>query len=294
MKTHAIYGDDDIIRIEKIFKEKDNIQQMVDASNRQLMKERLKTTTKKKSIDTTANATVVKETPPEIDAKPRFPKKPEEEIKKEEIQKQVKKEKKAKKKQNQNVAKKILTLIIVLILLAIVLAFKDDIYQGVKGFLPDNVAGTVSTDNGENKVDTKLKNALYSATDSNEQLKKHYKNFSDLVNNSDTEISKSSLETLREEIKTDKETFMKHSSEFSSYSGGESYYNSILSRFINLENAIDQIGTIENVRDARNLASQAITYENELVETDKEVLKNFLDKNGIAYTEKTESISFDI
>lgn len=291
MKNHAVYGDDDIIRLEKIFKEKEEIQQLVDASNRQLMKERLKTTSKKKSIDPTTNATVVKEAPPEVDAKQRIPKKPEEEIKKEEKQKKEKKIKKEKKKQGQHTAKKIAILFIALILLLVVLAFKNDIYQGIQGLIPNDIRNPIIENND---VETKLKNVLYSATNSNEQLKTHYKNLSDLVENSDTTISQSSLNALRDQVKTDKNTFMSHSAEFTSYSGGGDYYNSILSRFINLENSIDQIGTIDNIRDARNMASQAISYENQLIETDKEVLKNFLDKNGIAYTEKANSISFDI
>ena len=294
MRNHAIYGDDDQERIEKIFNQKDEIQRMVDVSNRQLMKERLKKGVKKKTIDTTENVKKVKEPVPDLNsAEPRIPKKSEEKIEEEKKEKKKKKEKKIKKEKNTKLAKSIMLMFIAFILIAVVFSFKNEIYTKIKSLIPTDVSNPIIEDTNDN-LDEKLKTVLNTANSTNEELRTHYKNLSDLIEVSENEISQTTVTQIQEEVTEDKEAFMLHSQDFASYAGGESYYNSILSRFVNLENTVNQITTISNVSNARNLVNQAISYENQLIEQDKAILINFLEQNDIAYIEKENSISFDI
>ena len=294
MRNHAIYGDDDQERIEKIFEQKEEIQRLVDISNRQLMKERLKKGNKKKTIDTTENIKKVKEVPQDLTTtEPKVEKKSEEKIEEEKKAAKKKKEKKAKKEKNTKLAKSLMLLFIALIIVGIVFSFRTEIYTKIKELIPTDVSSPIMESDNDD-VEEKLKTVLNTANTTNEQLRKHYKNLSDLVEMSETEVSSSMLAQIQKDIATDKTSLMTHSQEFASYAGGESYYNSLLSRFVNLENTVSQISTISNITDTRNLVNQAISYENQLIEQDKTILITFLDQNDIAYIEKENSISFDI
>lgn len=294
MRNHAIYGDDDQERIEKIFEQKEEIQRLVDISNRQLMKERLKKGNKKKTIDTTENIKKVKEVPQDLTTtEPKVEKKSEEKIEEEKKAAKKKKEKKAKKEKNTKLAKSLMLLFIALIIAGIVFSFRTEIYTKIKELIPTDVSSPIMESDNDD-VEEKLKTVLNTANTTNEQLRKHYKNLSDLVEMSETEVSSSMLAQIQKDIATDKASLMTHSQEFASYAGGESYYNSLLSRFVNLENTVSQISTISNITDTRNLVNQAISYENQLIEQDKTILITFLDQNDIAYIEKENSISFDI
>lgn len=294
MRNHAIYGDDDQERIEKIFNQKDEIQRMVDISNRQLMKERLKNGSKKKTVDTTINVKKVRETPQDLSQEePRIEKKTEAKIEEEKKKIKKKKEKKEKKEKNTKLIKSLMILFIALILAALVFSFRNEIYTKVKELIPTDVSSPIM-ENNDDGVDAKLKTVLTVANESNENLRSHYKTLSDIVETSDSEISQSMVKQLQEQVASDKEKLISHSQDFSSYAGGEAYYSSVLSRFINLENTINQITTISNITDTRNLVNQAISYENSLIEQDKTILISFLEQNNVAYTQNENSISFDI
>ena len=300
MRTHALYGDDDQEKIEQIFNKKNEIQRMVDVSNRQLMKERLKNGTKKKSIDTSSNAKKVKFAPQddivEKRVEDRFNEKrvekleQKDETKKTEVKEKVKKEKK--KRNNTKVAGNIIIIIILLVVGLVIFQFKDEIYTKIKSFIPDNVSSPIITE--DSGVEERLRTALKASISANDSLKTEFKNLTDAVETTDTSVMTSSISSLQTSVSEAKETLKSHQQDFAAYEGGESYYNSIVDRFTNLENVLSQVSTSSDNAVIRELVNQAVSYENTLIETDKQLLIQFLKQNNIEYTENENGVSFDI
>lgn len=307
IKNHAVYGDDDQAKLQALFDQQDDIQRVVDASNRLLKKERLKNIKKKKQIDTTANAVNVKEVPEDIkEGKPEKPKK----------EKKNKKEKKTSepKQLNSSGIKKVGIIFILLILALLVFQFRTEVASIIKtGYSQalnligkgeklsvddnsDNENTLIINENGgylnEEDLST-TKAVLAAANNANAALHNYYESLVEIASKSKTEDVVDEISKKASMIDQDMKVLTTYEADFSSFPNGGTYYQSLKNRFEHLQNLITNLTFVDQTK-IYSYINQAINEENEYIIQGKNELVNFLKANNIQYTVNDSSVTYEI
>ena len=309
---YSIYGDDDQQRLDKIFAEEEEIQRMVDIENKKTMKERSKRSAKKEVLDSTVNS----ERPePKIeDIPPAKPAVKRNEPDPEEIKKKLKEKKKAEKKEKKQ--KKgngfILKLIVVLIFIALVVGtFVSlggmEIIQNTTNNLTEKVTGLISTKvnkveetptneavgyiNAAEDKDYTLKELLTSASVASSALQSYYGRLQELAELSKNNDVHDTASQLKNDIMLDSQNFETYLADFELYQGGVAYHQSIMKRFDNINELMSTLDYIENSK-VYSYINNYVDKENQLIVTSKNSLIDFLDLNGVPYTDKGNSVEF--
>lgn len=298
-KTHVIYGDEDQEYLFELFEKEDEIQRLVDSSNRQLMKQRFKEAKKKKAIsDTTVNMVRPKETP--------------EDVKEGEPDKKAnkKEEKKENPKPKIN-AKGVFKIFIVLLLLLgvfVIYRLKDKIIAVLPELpeikLPtivktgDNTDEVIIDSNGgyltpSTNNEYSIKDVLSVATDANVALRNYYDTIVRLASSNTADHLADVINANLTMINADVIKFESYEKAFAQYTGGTTYYKSIHSRFESVQHLLDEIRFVD-ANKIYEYINNAIDKENKKVIEDKANLINFLQLNNIPYTDNGDDVIFDV
>ena len=319
MKNYAIYGDEDQEKLLALFAQEDEIQRLVDASNRRLMKDRFKDGKKRKAIsDTTRNAVRPDELPDDIkEGKPE---------KKQNARREKKeKPKKEEKTFNGSAVRKIILIFILLVILLVVLAFRKDIAAGSR-IVIDKISQLIAQ--RSNKDDTPqggnntpsggdvtpqipisedsngymepaadktytIKEILDVANDSNTALQNYYNTLVEIANESKKSSVAEKIARNKAMVENDMKALESYESAFAEYTSGTTYYNSLHTRFDHLVRLMDQITWVDETK-IYPYINQAINEENQYIAQGKSDLINFLDVNDIPYTVNDSSVTYEV
>lgn len=308
-KSHAIYGDEDQEYLFELFEEQDEIQRLVDASNRQLMKERFKKVKKKNTIgDTTVNMVKPRDIPEDVkEGKPDKKDK----AKKEELAKE--KKEKPKKKLNEKGITRLLLVFFLIILFLIGYQFKDEIKELFSSIDTKEIVNvfnsltnkekqkddeTIKIENngylGEaESKDYSIKEILDVAAEANEALRNYYDALVKIASENSKDKVASITSANIEMIDKDLQKFEGYEHAFNQYTGGTTYYSSLHNRFLSLN---DLLSTLEFVESSKvyDYINSAIETENQKVIEDKANLINFLQLNNVPYTDNGNEVIFDV
>lgn len=308
IKNHAIYGDDDQAKLSALFEQQEEIQRLVDCSNRQLMKERVKKYKNGKITDTTRNAVKVKEPPEDIkEGKPEKKSKPKKESKPKE-QKQL----------NKSGIKKVGIIFIIIIILLLAFVYRQEAITLVKvGY--ENVSSIVNkvlnknnsdeqnpvVESDEPNIDTgesgylnpeeldNIKEVLGAADNANSALRNYYNSLIEIASASKTTSVVDQITDKAAMIEKDVKALESYEVAFSEYENGASYYNSLKNRFDHLQKLVSTLTYIEETK-IYSYINQAINEENEFIIQGKNELVNFLKSNNIQYTVNDTSVTYEL
>lgn len=288
MRQHAIYGDEDQEKLAKIFAQEDDIQKLVDISNRQLMKERLKNITKKKKIDTTVNSEKPKEIPQDI---------PEGEVefKKVKVEKEPKKKKeKVKKESNPDAIKKLVIIVLLLVVIGVLFGFREEISNGIT-FVQEKISSTVSSATDETNVGSSsetsgtIGDVINQGKNVNEILRTYYSNLINIAEMSKTEYVAGQISGNYDAVVKDRQDFESFKPIFEQYQGGNAYFETLNSRFTTLENLLLEIQSVDESQIYTRI-NEAVEQENINITNDRNALITFLEANNVEYTENGQDI----
>lgn len=307
IKNHAIYGDDDQSKLSALFDQEDEIQRLVDSSNRQLMKERMKKYKNGQITDTTKNAVKVKEPPEDIkEGKPEKKSKPKKEAKPKE-QKQL----------NNSGIKKVGIIFVIVVLLLLAFAFRKEVialgkigYENVSALiskytnkeLPSGESNNTEVENIENAGDPgylnaeelgSIKEVLGAADNANTALRNYYNSLIDIASESKTTSVIDQISEKAVMIEKDMNTLESYEVAFSEYPNGASYYNSLKNRFDHLQKLVSTLTYVDETK-IYSYINQSINEENEFIIQGKNELVNFLKSNNIQYTVNDTSVTYEL
>lgn len=296
MKKYALYGDDDQQRLNEIWEKEEDIQKMVDLSNHKILQERQKQSKKNKPYDTTVNSKRPEQVNDVDPAKPAVKK--ERFVKEEEKKKEKKKKEKTEKKKNKTAAVIIGLVIVAAIIGGVLWTFKPEVTALIDKYVnKGEVTEVVEKVEGEGYLtvaedkDYTLKEVLQQSRISNDALQNYYTNLQDVVN-AKSEDMKTMVAEMQTEVKNDSKKFESYQKQFANYEGGLEYYNTIQNRFKNLDSILNYLNFAQGTVVA--YVNQQIDIENQYIEESIEALKNFLDLNGISYTETDNKIEYKV
>lgn len=285
MKQHAIYGDDDLEKLSKLFDQEDEIQKLVEISNRQLMKERYKNISKKKKIDTTVNAEKPKEIPQDItEGKP--------DTKKKKVEEKPKKEKKKKEKKetDPNAIRKVIIIILLIVVLGILFTFKNEIGSGINSLISSFKSRETSSENTEVATDsTNIADVILLGKTANETLRNDYNDLIEITETSKSEFIASKIAEYYDDVVAEREKFETYQTTFEQFANGTKYYNTLYNRFTTLENLLMNIQKVDS-NDVYAYVNVAVDNENKNIDEDRNALISFLEANNIEYTEDGNDI----
>lgn len=304
MNRHAVYGDDDQENLARIFSQEDEILKLVEASNRQTMKDRLKNVGKKKSVDVTVNAIKPEEIPEDVkEGKIEKKKKKDSmidmtsfETPKQKVKK-PKKEKKPKEKANPKSLLYVFLILFLIISLGVLWAFKDEISVAVDNLKVslNEAADAYGSNNLDNNSEINtggeegLKTVVNASVEANTKLRTFYEELVSIANTTKDEYVIETLASKQNEVIQSRQSFEAYKSLFEQYQGGQTYYESTLTRYTNLETLLAKISTLDSSQIPSAL-NEGIDEENVIIAEQKASLKAFLDMNGLTYTETENSI----
>lgn len=306
---YSIYGDDDQQRLDKIFADEEEIQRMVDIENKKTMKERSKRSARKEVLDSTVNSErpepKIEDVPPAKPAVKRNEPDPEE-IKKK--LKENKKEEKEKKKKEKKSNSFVIKLIVVLLIIALAvgtfvslggLELIKTTTENVTGFITTKInkvekqssSDAVGYIEAAEDKDYTLKELLTSASTASSALQSYYSRLQELAELSKNDDVHETATQLRNDIILDSNNFETYLPEFELYQGGVAYHSSIMKRFDNINELMSTLDYVENSK-VYSYINNYVEKENNLIIASKNSLIDFLDLNGVPYTDKGNSVEF--